>query len=99
MTKPLHKINLTLLKRLVSELEVILLNADNIITNTIPNSIEWIVEMNKALGLTSGVMQESMMLVGDIQATMQDAAGGLSPHQKDVVNNLFSKMKGSSGIN
>jgi hypothetical protein len=96
MTKLNLKPDLTLLKRMVSELEISLANADKI---TRTNIVEYTVEMNKASGLTTGVFQEAMMLVGDIQATIQEAGGGMSQTQKDVVSTFFGKMKGSGGAN
>lgn len=67
MTKETKGIDLTLLKRLVGELETSLQVAEGIKTSVDVDVAEYIVEMSKAAGLCAGVMSEAGMLIGDLQ--------------------------------
>lgn len=88
------EVDLTLLKRLVVELESQMTAVEALKTNK-SDRIELNVEASKAIGLASGVMQEAAMLVMDIQVL----AGGQPTKGK---GELFDKIlqglgpKGSS---
>lgn len=100
MNKPI-KIDLTILKRLTTELEASLLTAEKIAMNTAITSndkVEYIVEMTKASGFSTGVMQEAMMLVGDIQHAMT-GDGPSNYNAKELLNKVMGGYKGSGGAN
>lgn len=61
------KIDLTLMKKLLGELETSL-NASDAIRTAEGNIVEYIVEMSKSVGLASGMVQEASLLIADIQA-------------------------------
>jgi hypothetical protein len=87
-----NKVDLTLLKKLVGELESSLTTADGIKTAE-GDVTEYIVELSKAAGLTAGVMQEAGMLIGDIQSqVMQVQSPG--PAKSDFLEKLLGGIKG-----
>lgn len=62
------KVNLSLLKKFVIELEESLKIADAIKASEASSKVEdYVVEMSKAIGLASGAAAEASMLVKDIQ--------------------------------
>ena len=61
------KIDLTLMKKLLGELETSL-NTSDAIKTAEGSIVEYIVEMSKSLGLASGMVQEASLLIADIQA-------------------------------
>jgi|WetSurMetagenome_2_1015567.scaffolds.fasta_scaffold376461_2 hypothetical protein len=63
------KINLSLLKKFLSELETNLTVADTI-RDSEGDPKEYLVEMAKASGLATSVMQEAQLIVGDIKTQM-----------------------------
>ncbi len=93
------KVNLTLLKRLVSELEASVATAE-----TIKSSVEsgeganneYVVEMSKAAGLAAGVMTESSMLIMDIQALVTKAQAP-APLKSDILDKFLGGLKGGNG--
>jgi hypothetical protein len=95
MTK--NKVDLTILKRLVAELESTLNTAEGIQTDVAPDKAEYSVEVNKATGLAAGVMMESALLMGEIQALLQ----GLSaPSSKlDFLEKILGGFKGPGNSN
>ena len=103
MSKP--KVNLEILKRLVSELEVLLAHADKIqeaasIQSVSSDRVEWVVEMNKASGLAAGIMSEGGLLMGDIQYLVQ--GGAANPAAKDStlsLGKILAGLKGSGSAN
>lgn len=95
MTK--SKIDLDIIKRLVSELEASVNRAEDIKASA-DDKIEWIVELNKAAGLVMGIMTESTLLLGDIQYTV--AGGPANPSAKnEFMDKLIGGLKGPSGAN
>lgn len=64
--KEKQKVNLSLLKALVSELESALDKADALSDAEADQNL-YTIEMSKAMGLASGIMGESGLLIGDIQ--------------------------------
>jgi len=95
MTK--SKIDLTLLKRMVAELEASLGVADGIKTDVTGDKVEWIVELNKATGLAAGVMTEAAMLMGDLQHLVQ--GGPSSLNKQDFLDKLLGGLKGPGNAN
>lgn len=93
------KVNLALLKRLVSELEASVNTADAIKTAVDSGEgkdHEYIVEMSKAAGLAAGVMSESSMLIMDIQSLVQKVQAP-TPLKSDFLDKLMGGLKGGNG--
>jgi len=88
------KVDLNLLKRLVSELESSLNMADTLLVNT--EKTEYVVEMNKASGLATGVMTEAALLITDIQFLVQ---GGSVPAKSDTLDKVLGAFKFPGGKN
>ncbi len=83
------KVNLTLLKRYVAELEASINKAETVMANKEdPN--DYVVEMSKSAGLASGIVQEATLLVGDIKTAIklntayQQAAGSIEGDLADL---------------
>jgi len=91
MTKDKDKVDLTLVKKLVSELEASLTAAD-VILDTDKNA--YFVEMSKSAGLAAGLMQEASLLIMDIYAVAN--TNQPNPAQKnEFLNNPLFGIKGS----
>lgn len=90
------KVNLTLLKRLVSELESALAAGDKLTVDKTDLN-QYVVEMSKAIGLASGVMSEASMLIVDINTVVrsQDPSG-----KADSMDKLLAAFKtgGAGGL-
>lgn len=82
-------VDLTLIKRLVSELEQTLTDGYKLNTETTKN--EYIVEMSKALGLTTGIVSEATMLMGDIGGIMRFSSSPAS------LDGSLAKVLGGTG--
>jgi len=93
-----QKVDLTVLKRLVSELESILVSAEDIKADMADDKVEYIVELSKATGICAGILTESGLLLGDIQCLLQ---GFSAPNQSksDFMEKLFSGFKGPGSTN
>lgn len=89
MAKPEVKVDLTVLKKLVGELESTLNTAYAIASAANPDNAERVVELSKAAGLCAGIMQESSLLVLDIHAVVR----GTQPPVDE--GDLLSKILGS----
>lgn len=90
MTKDKDKVDLALMKKLVSELEASLTAAD-VILDTDKDS--YFVEMSKSAGLAAGLMQEASLLIMDIYAVAN--ANQPNPSQKnEFLNNPLFGLKG-----
>lgn len=92
------KVDLSVLKRLVSELEAELATADGIKTDVNADKIERIVSLNKATGLAAGILTEAGLLMGDIQ---QLVAGGPPPggDKQDFIDKILGGFKGPGNAN
>lgn len=91
-----NKIDLTLLKKLVGELESSLGTADGI--KAVEGDItEYIVEMAKAAGLCAGVMQEAAMLVADVQSNVMAVQSPSPNKSSDIFEKLLGSLKGPGG--
>ena len=91
------KVDLTVLKRLLSELESELAIADGIKTDVNADRVEWIVSLNKATGLAAGVMSEAGLLMGDIQQLMSGSPA--TADKQDFLNRLLGGLKGPGNAN
>ncbi len=87
-----NKVDLTIVKRLLAELEATLATAEGINTDVNADKVEYVVEMNKATGLAAGVMTEAGLLMGDIQSLIQGA--GSSTTKADFLEKLLGSLKG-----
>lgn len=95
MTPKISKVDLTLLKRLVGELETSLTTAEGIKSSATSDPAEFVIEMSKAAGLCSGVMQESLMLIGDIQNLTLSVQNPTSSVKGDLLDKILGPLKGS----
>lgn len=86
------KVDLTLLKKFVSELENGLLAADTARASE-SDMVEYLVELAKANGIAAAVMQEAAMLVGDIQNQMMKIQNPTSS-KNDLIEKLLGSAKG-----
>jgi len=94
-----NKINLKLLKKLVSQLESTLDRADKI-KEAEGDVVEYVVDLSMATGLAAGIMSEAGMLIGDIQSQIlslqSPAAIKAVAGQSDLLDKLFSPNKGGN---
>lgn len=86
----IEKINLDILTKLVDELKVSLETADTLKNN----HTDYVVELSKAMGLCTGIMTESTMLIGDIQQLAIKMPTVAS--SADLITKLISPLKGNS---
>ncbi len=90
------KVDLTLLKRLVTELDAALEGAEQIAANKSDENVQdYIVEMSKATGIAAGVLQEATMLIGDINQMVR--INTMSAGKEDPLGSLLSVLKGGTG--
>lgn len=94
MTKDKEKVDLALVKKLVSELEASLTAAD-VVLDADKNA--YFVEMSKSAGLAAGLMQEASLLIMDIYSVAN--ANHPNPSQKNEFssNPLFGMKGGGFG--
>ncbi len=95
---PKAKIDLTILKRMVSELESSIQKAEAITGTTSADKVETIVELNKATGLAAGVLTEAGLLMADIQHLVAGGATSESSKQ-DFIKQLLGGLKGPGNAN
>jgi len=90
------KIDLTLLKKLVGELEATLATADGIkAEKTEENVSDYVVEMSKCAGLAAGVAEEATLLIADVRQAIRY---NTSPAPKDdTLSSILGVLKGSGG--
>lgn len=88
-----NKIDLTLLKKFVGELEASLTTADGIKTAE-GDITEYIVELSKAAGLCAGIMQEAGMLVADVQQHVMAVQSPAPAAKGDIFEKLLGSLKG-----
>ena len=98
MSKP--KIDLSTLKRLVSELEASIAAADGIATNIDLDKSEYIVELAKAFGLVNGVAIEATYLSYDIHSEVAIQSGTIeSAPKQDILSKILGGLKGPGNTN
>ena len=92
MSKP--KVDLSLLKRLIAELEGSVATMESIQTDVSTNHNEFVVEASKAAGLAAGLMQESAVVLMQLHDTIdgtQHAAGA-----QDILSKILGPFKPGS---
>ena len=87
------KVNLDLLKKLVSELEKSLDAADAISSDA--DTTNYVAELARASGLASVVMQEGSMLVKDVYTLIKLASGPGQPSEGEVMAELEKLFGGA----
>jgi hypothetical protein len=87
------RVNLDLLKKLVSELEKSLETADSISNADVTSHIA---ELARASGLAGVIMQESGMLVKDIYTLIKMASGGAPISETEVMGELEKLFGGGT---
>jgi hypothetical protein len=84
-----QKVNLTLLKKLVGELEKSLAAADALADSVgETTTVEYITEMARASGLAGIITQEDSMLIKDIYTLIRLSQGPTSSSESDVMAEL-----------
>jgi hypothetical protein len=91
------KVDLTLLKKLVAELETSLAASESIRGSKDPSLNDFVVECSKAAGLAAGVMQESSMLILDIQSLVRASQSPAPKGGGDFLDKLLGGMKPGGG--
>lgn len=95
MTK--MKVDLSIIKKLIEELESGLEAAEQLKTKDGAKISDYVVEMSKAAGLAAGIMQEGTFLVNDIQTMVRCSQQPQAPKANDLLDNILSSIKGGSG--
>lgn len=91
------KIDLSLLKRLVGELESMVATAEGMSTDVKADKNEWVLELSKATGVAAGIMTEAGLLMGDIQHIIAGTPAGAP--KSDLLEKLLGGIKGSGNTN
>lgn len=92
------KVDLTLLKKMIAELETSLNLAEKIKADTTIDKNESVIEFSKAAGLAAGIMTEAGLLVGDIQGRSLGLPA--SGNKADIfLDKIFPSNKGSGNTN
>ncbi len=91
------KIDLSLLKRLVGELESMIAAAEGMSTDVKADKNEWVLELSKATGVAAGIMTEAGLLMGDIQHVI--AGTPASTPKSDLLEKILGGIKGSGNTN
>lgn len=94
------KVDLSMLIRLLETLQGQLEIGEKIIENDDFKHQQYVIEMSKAVGLASGLIQEATMVIGDIQ-TMVRAAGGVKSTSKpsDIFDVTVKLPKNKGNVN
>lgn len=91
-----NKVDLTLLKKLVGELETSLATAEGIKDDAPASDVnDYVVEMSKATGLAASIMTEAGLLTGDIATAIRSCQSPTS--SKDPLASLLGALKGPGG--
>lgn len=97
-----HKVNLTLLKDLVKELEAALDTAEKVTGEEVADYNRYVIEMSKAQGIAAGVFKESSLLITDIQQVITyNAAPSTASVSSagDFLDKLLKPLKGEGNKN
>jgi hypothetical protein len=86
------KVDLTLVKKLIAELEESLAVAENLYQDSPSKNNDYVVEMSKASGLATGAAIEASMLALDVQAAIK--MGASSAPKEDGLKSLLASLKG-----
>jgi hypothetical protein len=92
-TSPASKIDLTLLKRLVAELETMVETCSVMTTDSKERAQDTIVELAKASGIAANISQEGALLMKDLYAAIAAAnqgayLAGVSSDEKSLLDLL-----------
>jgi len=87
--RDLPKIDLTLLKKLVSELEIAVSATQDLPTDKKEEVHHFITELSKALGLAASVAQEASLLTKDMYRVSAMAQQPAMPGGSDLLAELF----------
>lgn len=87
-------VNLDLLKKLVSELDALILSSENLKKSSVFDKDQYLVELSKAAGVCSGIFQESALLVADI-ASCASSMNNSNESLKTDLSDLFPPLKGN----
>jgi hypothetical protein len=87
-------VNLDLLKKLVSELDALILSSEALKKESIFDKDQYLVELSKAAGVCSGIFQESALLVADI-ASCASSMNNSNESLKTDLSELFPPLKGN----
>lgn len=98
MSNKISKVDLTILKKLVEQLEIELAAAEEIKKNENSVLSDYVVGMSKAAGLAAGIMQEGSLLVGDIQSVVRTSQQVPSKNS-DFLEKLLGGIKGDGTAN
>jgi hypothetical protein len=97
-----NKVDLTLIKKFISSLEQSLAVSDEIRTKQGDVS-EYLIELSRAAGIASGIMQEAGLLVADIQSVAMMVQNPKTTSKSELMDTLLSslskKTPGSGSIN
>ena len=88
-------VDLTLLRRLVGELEAAVKSAEEFKTSIKEDKATYIVEMSKAAGICAALMQESGLLIGDLQSLTMSAQNATALPKSLDLDSLLGPLKGS----
>ena len=92
------KIDLSLIKRLVQELETSVSLAEKLNGESASEKLECTVEYQKSIGFASGIMTESALLLADIQQIIH---GNSTPSgsKQDLISQLLGGSKNPGTTN
>jgi hypothetical protein len=91
-----NKVDLTLLKKLVGELESHLNTAGGI-QEAEGDIHEYIIEMSRAAGVAAGVMAEAGLVIGDIHHSVRALSVTPGKSDKDFLEKLLGGLTGLKG--
>jgi len=97
-TKVAVVIDLSVLTRMVSEVQASVTKAEAMSFETDANKIEWLVELNKATGLLTGVLTEAAMLTGELQQLVRGGKAS-SIKKADFMEDFLGGLKGPGNAN
>lgn len=79
------KVNLDLLKKLVSELDSLISSCEDLKKSNSFDRDLYLIELSKAAGVCTGVFQEAILLVADIQACGANSNVSLKAELPDLL--------------
>ncbi len=90
----LPPLDLTILKKLVSELEEGSIRSSEIKLTTDKPPVDYIVEMSKVAGLVSGIVTECTLLIGDVSALVKMSQQPTPAKSSNLFDSILSGIKG-----
>ena len=95
----LPKVDITLLLKLVAQLESSLNVCEAMKDSDADGLYDFIIEMSKANGLISGIIQESSMLIGDVQSIVKVSQQPGLPVKDQLIDKLLVGFKHNGSNN